>query len=204
VELIHELQSFLVERIREWHAQKRLTFAFDASKSAWQIVHEILAEAKAVGKEGPVAQYLVGAKLQLRYPNVTVANFSYSTSDQQQGRSGDFLLGDTAFHVTVAPMGGVYDRCKANLRNNQNVYLIVPDRVLEGTRQIAETAEPGRISVNSIESFVGGNVDEMSTFSRKELGAKFKQLLEAYNSRVNEIETDKSMMVDIPPALRNL
>ena len=33
------------------------------------------------------------------------------------GRPGDFVVGDTAFHVTVSPMPPVLDKCEANLRN---------------------------------------------------------------------------------------
>ena len=201
VEVLRGLQEYLVEKVRDWHARKRLEFDFDPSKTAWETVHEILRRAKEAGKEGPVAQYLVGAKLQLRYPNLAVPNFSYSTSDQQQGRSGDFHIGDTAFHVTVAPMLGVYERCKENVRSGLGVYLIVPYRVSEGSRQNAEQEASGRISVDSIEAFVGGNIDELSTFNRKNVAEQFRRLLETYNSRVNEIENDKSMMVEIPAIL---
>ncbi|HUQ95986.1 MAG TPA: DUF4928 family protein [Bryobacteraceae bacterium] len=199
--VLKALQSYLVEKVRLWHSRKRLEFDFDPSKTAWETVREILEKAKADGKEGPVAQYLVGAKLQLRYPDIKVPNFSYSTSDQQQGRPGDFHLGETAFHVTVAPMLGVYARCKENLRNGLGVYLIVPHRGLEGARQNAELEAPGRITVDSVEAFVGGNIDEMSTFSRKNVVRQFRLLLETYNYRVNEIENDKSTMVEIPTAL---
>lgn len=96
------LQQFLVARIRDWHNRQRLTFAFDSSQTSWQIVHELLSQARETGKEGPVAQYLAGAKPQLRYPRIEVQNFSFSTSDVQQGRARDFLIGNTAFHVTVA------------------------------------------------------------------------------------------------------
>lgn len=199
--VLENLQRYLVERVREFHARERLTFVFDASKSAWQTISEILARAKEAGKEGPVAQYLVGAKLQLRYPEVPVPNFSYSTSDHQQGRPGDFHLEDTAFHVTVSPVGAVFERCRINLNNGLRAYLLVPDRVIAGTRQNAEAIAPGSIFVDSIEAFVGGNVDEMSVFNRKNVVSQFRQLIEIYNSRVDEIESDKSMMIEVPAAL---
>ncbi len=81
------------------------------------------------------------------------------------------------------------------------VYLIVPDRVLSGTRQNAEVMEPGRIFVASLEDFVGGNLDEMSGFRRKDVLEQFRQLLAVYNQRVNAVEMDKSMMIEIPTAL---
>ncbi len=62
-ELLTAAQEYLVERIREWHARKRLGFVFDPAKSAWQIVRRILDQAQAVGKEGPVAQERPGPRL---------------------------------------------------------------------------------------------------------------------------------------------
>ncbi len=199
--LIGALQRVLIEKVREWHNRQRLTFAFDPSKSTWQTVREILENARETGKEGPVAQYLVGAKLQLRYPDTQVDNYSCSTSDVQQDRSGDFVLGDTAFHVTVSPMPGHYEKCRENLRDNRRVYLIVPDRLVAGARQNAEVVGPGSIFVDSVEAFVGGNVDQMSAFSRSSIPQQFRLLLETYNRRVNNVETNKSMLIQIPPAL---
>lgn len=200
-EILTALQAALVDRVSEMLDRQRLTFSFDPSKTSWQTVREILDRARETGKEGPVAQYLVGATLQLRYADIPVDNFSYSTSDVQQSRRGDFFLGDTAFHVTVAPMAGVYERCRANLRDGYRVYLIVPDAVAVGARQNAESTELGRIFIESIESFIGGNVDELSTFSSRDLVRRLRQLLEIYNARVDSVETDKSMMIEIPPAL---
>jgi len=200
-EALAALQRVLVDRIREWHNRQRLSFVFDPSKSTWQIVREILDRAREADKEGPVGQYLVGAKLQLLYPDVVVENFSYSTSDPQRGRSGDFLVGDTVFHVTVSPMANLFEKCQENLADQRRVYLIVPDRVLVGTRQNAEALEPGGIFVKSIEAFVGGNVDELSTFSRDNIIRQFRLLVTMYNQRVDAVETDKSMLIEVPPTL---
>jgi hypothetical protein len=161
----------------------------------------LLSAARDTGKEGPVAQHLVGAKLQLRFPDIAVGNESYSTADEQLGRPGDFYIGDTAFHVTVAPMIGVYEKCKHNLENGYRVFLLVPERAVTGARQNAELMGPGRIAVESIESFVGQNIEELSYFSRDKLKNGFRRLLETYNDRVDAAETDKSMLVEIP---RNL
>ena len=60
---------------------------------------------------------------------------------------------------------------------------------------------PGRIAVESIESFVGQNIEELSYFTRDKLKNGFRRLLETYNDRVDAAETDKSMLVEIP---RNL
>lgn len=69
--ILDTLQRYLGSKVAEWHSRQRLSFSFDIAKSAWQIVHEILGKAREAGKEGPIAQYLMGAKLQLRYPKLT-------------------------------------------------------------------------------------------------------------------------------------
>jgi hypothetical protein len=199
---LNALQEMLVERVREFHSRERLKFVFDAGKTTRQIVHEILVAAQENGKLGAVAQYLVGAKLQLRFPEIAVSNDSYSTADIQLGRKGDFLIKDTAFHVTVAPMPAVYEKCRSNLDAGYRVYLLVPDDAVIGSRQNAELTAKGKIAVESIESFVGQNVEELSAFSQKGLLTEFLKLLQTYNQRVDAVESDKSMMIELPGNLQ--
>lgn len=199
--ILEELQRFLVDKVQEWHGRQRLSFYFDPSRSGWQLIRDLLDRAREQLKEGPVAQYLVGAKLQLRFPELEISNDSYSTADDQLGRPGDFYVGDTSFHVTVTPMPAVYEKCKVNLRDGFRVYLLVPDRAVVGARQNAEAVAAGQIFVESLETFVGQNVEEMSTFNRVSLRGHFRALLETYNRRVDATETDKSLMVEIPSVL---
>ena len=49
-----------------------------------------------------MAQYLVGAKLSIRFPNIEIRNDISSTQDEISGSPGDFVVNDAAFHVTVA------------------------------------------------------------------------------------------------------
>jgi hypothetical protein len=201
VDVLDEMQRFLVGKVVEFHNRERIKMLYEPSKSTWQNIQDLLGAARETGKEGPVAQHLVGAKLQLRFPDIEVSNESYSTADDQLGRPGDFYLGDTAFHVTVAPMIGVYEKCRDNLENGYRVFLLVPERALTGARQNAELMVPGRIAVESIESFVGQNIEELSYFARDKLKHGFRRLIETYNKRVDTAETDKSMLVEMP---RNL
>lgn len=196
--ILSALQLFLVDRVRDFHGLQRLEIVYDPAKSTWQAIRDLLSKAGEVGKDGPVSQYLVGAKLQLRFPEMELSNESYSTADVQLGRRGDFHIADTVFHVTVAPMGALYEKCKRNLDEGFKVYLLVPDRLVAGTKQNSELEAAGKISVESIESFVSQNIDELSGFSRREGKKEFRRLLEMYNKRVDAIETNKSMMIEIP------
>lgn len=196
--LLNEMQRFLVDRVVDFHSRQRIKLTFDPTKTTWQTIQGLLTAARETGKEGPVAQHLVGAKLELRFPDLTIGNESYSTADRQLGRPGDFLIGDTAFHVTVAPMPQLFEKCVENVKEGYRAFLLVPDRTLSGARQNAELMLPGKIGVESIESFVATNIEELSLFSKKKVVRGMRRLMEAYNRRVSECEMDKSMLIEIP------
>ena len=199
---LQNMMAFLVDRVRDFHNRQKIKFTFNPALSTWHIVHNLISEAIAEGKTGYVAQHLVGAKLQLRFPDIIVSNESGSTADMQTQRPGDFLIGHTAFHVTVAPMQPVFEKCKHNIIQGLKPFLLVPDSKLIGARQIAEQACQQQIAVESIESFVSQNINEISNFNKEKLSLSFKDLVALYNKRVDEIETDKSLMIDLPSNLQ--
>jgi hypothetical protein len=195
------MKLFLVDRVKDFHIRQKIKLTFNPVLSTWHIIHNLLAEAIAEGKSGYVAQHLVGAKLQLRFPDIIVSNEGGSTADMQTQRPGDFLIGHTAFHVTVAPMQPVFDKCRHNIRQGFKPFLLVPDSKLIGARQIAEQVREQQIAVESIESFVSQNINEISIFSKDQLTKSFKGLIALYNKRVDEVETDKSLMIELPSNL---
>jgi len=198
---LEAMQAFLVQKVREFHGRQRLKVVYDGSKAMQQLVEDLLKLAAQTGKAGAVAQHLVGAKLQLRFPHLPIEIRPFSAADEQLGRPGDFVVGDTSFHITVAPMPGVYDRCKENLARGLRVCLLVREGQLIGARQNADLLGPGPITVRSIESFVSQNIEELSEFCHNKLALEFRSLLETYNQRVDKAEFDKSLMLEIPPNL---
>nr|AID65809.1 hypothetical protein [uncultured bacterium] len=201
--VLKRLQKFLVERISDFHNRQVLKVLYDPSFSTWQFIHNLLKMASERGKEGQIAQYLIGAKLQLRYPSIDVENYSSSTADGQLKRRGDFQVNDMVFHITISPMQAIYNKCKSNGDEGFRVYLLVPDRLLAAAKGNAEMLLPGKVFVESIESFVGQNVEELSAFSSSRLVGELRQLLEIYNSRVDDIESDKSLLIAIPANMRD-
>lgn len=199
--VLDELQLILVSKVIEFHNKERIKFIYETSKTTWQAIQSLLTQARETGKEGPLAQHLVGAKLELRFPKIVVGNESYSTADDQLGRPGDFCIGDTAFHVTVAPMPALYQKCQKNMDDGFRVYLLVPDRTLSGARQNADLILPGKVAVESIESFISQNIEELSDFSKQKLAGGFRKLIETYNKRVDISEIDKSMLIELPKNL---
>jgi len=196
-----QLVSSVAQTFLEYRKHGPIEVRYDPGLTTWANVHQLILCANEVGKAGPVAQYLVGAKLALRFPDSEVSNERFSAADAPSGRLGDFAVGDTVIHVTVSPTPALYRKCERNIAEGSRVYLLVPDTFLLGARQNAEGAAAGKIAVESLESFLSQNLEEMSCFSKDKRISGFRRLLETYNARVDAIETDKSLMIEIPRAL---
>lgn len=153
-------------------------------------------------QRGAVARHLVGATLAIRFPGKTIPNFPYSAADDQGGRSGDFQVGGTAFHVTVAPSKAHAARCGKNLRDGLAAFLIVDEANVDRAKYALEFEKiAGRVAVESVESFVGQNLSELAEFTADRVGPTWGSLLRTYNARVSGVETDGSLLIEIPTAL---
>jgi hypothetical protein len=197
------LQRWLVENaVRDYFNRQQIEVEISLDKPGPQIIADILEAADLKNQCGPVAQHLVGAKLSLRYPHLSVENYSYTTADQQLGRPGDFVLSDTVFHVTVAPMPSVVDKCGENIRHGYRTMLLVSESKMPAARAMAETAGlQNRIGIASIEAFVGQHLEEMGEFGKARLAANTHSLLLKYNERVLQSETDRSLLIEVPENL---
>ena len=198
---IDKIQGFLVSEVERWFGAQRFAPKHDPSRPISYFVSDLLTLAKERGVDGPVAEYLVGAKLQMRFPKHKIRNSSYSTADVQTGEFGDFDVGDTVFHVTVSPMPSLYEKCVENLNDGKRVYIVTSFVLVQATAMAADRRELGRISVTSIEEFVSQNLDEMSEFTIEQSKSQLKDLLETYNNRVSAVETDKSLLIKLPSNL---
>ncbi len=200
---IDDLQAFLVKQLDTYYTLERIAFAFDPHKPTKAIVTQILNEAKKRKSAGIVAQHLVGAKLACRFPSIEIANYSSSAADNPGGRAGDFIVSDTAFHVTVAPTPGHLKRCRANLEQGLASYLLVADASLPKAYVLAELEGlADRVSVESIESFVSHNIAELSAFATSNSASTWSTLVHEYNRRVHEAETDQSLLLQVPHVLK--
>lgn len=199
--LLKTAQEYVGQVIAEWFNRQRLEFAFEPTASTRNTISTLLDAARTAGKEGPVAQHLVGAKLAMRFPKLVFSNQSASTADVQTQRDGDFRLGDMPIHVTVAPMQGVYDKCARNIGNGLRPLLLVPDRHLTTARGNAELMGLRGLAVESVETYVALNCDELTAGTRDLQPAQLRTLLEIYNGRVNEVEADKSLLIELPPLI---
>ena len=196
-----DMQAFLSERARDVFNAEKISFSYSQDIASREIVGKILDAAYERGKAGEVAEYLVGAKLALRFPNYDIRNSAASAADDQTSEQGDFQINDCVFHVSVSPNSGHYDKCARNLSDGFRAFLLVPDRILAGARQNADLQANGRISVEAIESFVSQNIEELSDFAGSRVSENIKLLIHMYNERIAEVETDLSLQIRIPAAL---
>ena len=204
VSVIDQLQQWLGGKVTEFFSRERIKLDLDPALPMERLLGEILSSVRGsdATKSGAVAQHLVGAKLELRFRchGITIPNHPANAADQQTGRSGDFLVGDTAFHVTLAPAPALLDKCKENLRAGLRVVLIVPESKRAAARQLAELAGlQDRVGVGaSLEEFIGQNLEEMGLYTHADIRRQLRDLLETYNRRVSDAETDPSLLFDLP------
>jgi hypothetical protein len=200
-EVIEALQQELVGKVRAFHAGKRLEPVYDPSATTLANIEQLLALAAETGKAGAVAQHLVGAKLEVRFPEAGIERHRAAAADVPTGRAGDFEFGDTTFHVTLAPNEAVVEKCRRNLERGRRVYLLVPGSRIQAAAQLVENAGVvSRVSVRGIEGFVAQNLDEIASFSQSGQSVGLRQLFEAYNARAN-VENDPALLIEIPDNL---
>ena len=155
-------------------------------------VSDLLEKASERGKLGEVAQYLVGAKLQLRFPSLSeeirVAGAferNRRSRGDNQARLGDFELSDCVFEIAAGrPDGPHLDQVKFALeQSTRQVWLLVRREHAEDWRQglIGLGVDLRRVAVASIELFVGQNVLEMGECSRDGTRSQMEQLIAIYH-----------------------
>lgn len=97
-------------------------------------------------------------------------------------------------------MPELYTKLQGNIANGFRALLLVPSSALAGAMQNAAQFASDGVEVDSIELFVARNLDELAEFDGgPQLKSGFRRLLEIYNERVDEVEHDKSLMIEIPP-----
>jgi hypothetical protein len=147
---------------------------------------------------GVVEWHLIGATLQQRHPGITIPNNPGHAADAQTGRSGDFPLKDISYHVTATDGKEATERCKQNIEAGVHPVLLVPRRYLENARARADVVGIlPRVSVLAIEDFIAQNIIEMSTGQQQDFFSTLKAIIDEYNRRLEQVETDMSLKIEL-------
>jgi len=165
------------------------------SPAAWV---ESIVSAAEMRSHGIVEHHLVGATLQQRLPGIVVPNNPGHAADAQTRRSGDFPLPSVSYHVTATDGKEAVARCKENVESGVHPVLLVPKRYTEKTNFHAEGAGiQDRVTILAIEDFITQNIIEMPTHQQQDFFSTLKAIIDEYNRRLEEVETDMSLKIEL-------
>ncbi|MCG9066317.1 DUF4928 family protein [Laribacter hongkongensis] len=198
------VEAFWIDRVHEFFSAKPFKIRLDASRSLRTLVRDMRVQAEERQRNTPgmqyagaVLQHLVGAKLDCALGAGKFEHNSFSTSDAQSGRNGDFFIGDVAIHVTTAPGEAVIGRCRDNIDDGHRPIIVTTARGLTVAEGLAENAGLGeRIDVFEVEQFVALNLYELGKFAAEGRRVAVADVVRRYNEIVEEFETDPSLKIE--------
>ncbi len=198
------IELFWVARVHDFFAAKPFRIRLDASRSLRLVVRDVLDQAEERQKTSPgvhyagaVMQHMVGAKLDCALGPGSLEHNSYSTSDQQSGREGDFFVGDVAIHVTTSPGEAVIQRCRDNLDDGHRAVLVTRQRGLTVAEALADNIGlADRIDVFEVEQFIAMNLYEIGRFAAEGRRTALSDFVTRYNEIVDEFETNRSLKIE--------
>ena len=195
--LLLELVKPLSALAHNWLNKQNLKLDIDRRQSPSTWVHAIVENAKS-HSGGVVEQHLVGAKLERRFKGVSIPNFPAHAADAQTERDGDFTISGNIYHVTASPGRSVIQKCAANIRAGNFPILLVSSEQENKAKALAEDEGIDKeLTIISIESFVALNIIELAIEENKDFFKILKEIVDVYNRRLEEVETDMSLHIEV-------
>lgn len=200
-----QVEAWWVERVRDFFESSPLKLKVDTGSSLKTCIASIFEEAKRRQSEnrgstvlGAVMQHLVGAKLEVLYPEQTIQHSGYSVADSPTGRSGDFQIGDCVIHVTTAPGMLLLNKCLENLERGLRPLIVSTAAGAALAENLADGEGLGRrIEVLDIMQFLVANMLEWTGFDGAQRRNTFEGLIARYNAIVEGCETDPSLKIEL-------
>lgn len=201
---LEDAENYWVERVQAYFDALPFTFRLDPARSLRACVRDLLAQAVARQREvkgmmyaGAVMQHLVGAKLDL-VTKGAMAHHGFSVADAPSNRSGDFLIGDVAIHVSTAPGEALIRKCQGNLSTGLRPLIVTTEDGVGGAKALSKQAGvEDRLDIIEIEQFIATNVYEWSIFDRDARSTAVQQIIERYNRIVAAEESDPSLRIEL-------
>lgn len=199
------IETWWVNRVRDFFSAQPFNLKYDISKSLRGIVRDLLQQAEKRQKDNPgtmyagaVLQHLIGAKLSLVLPKGTVSVNGFSVADAVTDRAGDFIIEDVAIHVTTAPSEALMRKCEGNLRAGLRPIIITTYSNLPGAESLAGIRGiVERVDILDAEQFIATNIYELSGFNAGRRKPTIEHLADAYNDIVDQCETDPSLKIAV-------
>jgi len=183
-EFLTSAQAVASARLTTINESKPLLARFTCG-TALAVIEDILDQAQAKNRAKDVAEYLVGAKLQLRFGSEVVKPKNVNTPSGTA--LADFRLGNAAIEVTVSPPDDRHlNQTNGILQDTGlDVWLLVRRRDRERwqatIKKKVSADRRGRVAVLCVEAFVGQNVSELGGFSSAGVLEQLARLIEIYN-----------------------
>ena len=201
-----KIESWWIDRVRDFFAGKPLVMKFDPSRSVRSIVRDLIEVAEKRQAQnrggqvvGAVLQHLVGAKLSLVIPQEEMPQIHGAyVADAVSERGGDFSYGDAVIHVTSAPGEALIRKCAKNIDDGFHPIIITTCKRVSVAEGLAESAGiANRLDVWDIEQFLSMNLNERGLFCQEGRNDMAHRLVSAYNKIIDDCETDPSLKIEI-------
>jgi hypothetical protein len=198
------VEEYWASQVREYFYNQPFKLTVDPTKTIAASLEELFDQAKKRQKENPgtqylgaVLQYLVGAKLSVILPPNSVVIHGAYVADTPTDRGGDFTISNTVIHCTTAPSDALIQKCAANLRAGcLPIIITIFDRVKTAQDMLTDAGIGGRVEVWDIQQFLSTNVNEHSLFDSAARNAKLTDIVQKYNTIVEDVETDPSLRIE--------
>lgn len=200
------IEKWWIDRVVEFFNASPFQARFDPGKNLRAVISDLMEQANKRQREMPGAkvvgtmlQHLVGAKLELCLPAGAVTHHNSSTADAPGGRAGDFLVANSAIHVTTAPGDALMNKCKENLRmGNLHPIVVTTYERTEAARQSADIAGiQDKVEILDVEQFVATNLLELGRFATDQRRVKLGELIANYNAIIDQTGEDPSLKIDM-------
>ncbi len=202
---LERVEAFWIRKVQDFFAAHPFKIKLDPSRGLRSVVRDLVNQATERQREstgtsyaGALIQHLVGAKLECALSEIKLNHHSYSTSDQQSGRQGDFLVGQVAIHVTTAPGEALIQRCMDNLNAGYRPLVVTLERGVIVARELADQQGVSeKIDLFEAEQFIALNLYELGQFQTEGCKIAIDDLIDRYNAIVERVETDPSLKIRV-------
>lgn len=184
--LLNMVEAVAAERLQIINEGKPLIARYNIG-TVVAVVADILDQAQEKNRAKDVAQYLVGAKLQLKYGKGAVQPKNVNTPNRDE--PADFHIGNAAIEVTVSPPDPRHLNQVTRILGNtgMDVWLLVRAIDREKWQNSIDATIAGqlrgRVVVTDLETFLGQNVSEIGKFEPTLIAATLTELFKVYNER---------------------
>jgi hypothetical protein len=196
-ELLLELIEILATEAKDWLKRQNLKLELDRGESVTTWIN-VLLQSTSQWSRGVIEQHLIGATLERRFPALSVSCHPAHAPNRQRAGGGDFAIGKAVCHVTRTPSRRIIEKCIANVKDNTLPLLLVPRGQEYMAKVMAEEAGIDEaLAILTIEAFVAQTVMGLATDEEKDCFTVLTEIVEIYNRRLREVETDLSLQIEV-------